>query len=106
MEPLTAFCVAWANSGRSLAVGSLRSTVLWSRTGALVIGKTFLAYGYALAFSPDDQSLACGSESRTAKLVTLLHNEYGTCTKACFRGSKSPASRVARCRSFRMARAA
>jgi WD40 repeat protein len=63
-------CVAWSPDGSALAFGGLRCVVLWARDGARILGSTGVAYMYGLAFSPDGALLACGTESRNAKLVS------------------------------------
>lgn len=96
-------CVAWSRSGDALAVGSLRNAFLWTRTGARVLRNTNRAPLYALAFSPQGDTLACGSESKTTKLVSRegkavasLSGDSGAVTHVSFdrRGERVLAGRA------------
>jgi hypothetical protein len=96
-------CVAWSRSGDALAVGSLRNAFLWTRTGARVLKNTNRAPLYALAFSPAGDTLACGSESKTTKLVSCggkavasLSGDSGAVTHVSFdpRGERVLAGRA------------
>ncbi len=71
LPKLRATCVSWAASGRALAVGTVGATLVWSRAGARVLKRTGAAAPmYVVAFSPDEQLVACGTESKSAKLFT------------------------------------
>lgn len=72
MSKLSPSSVRWMNSGQGLACGleSGRAAV-WTASGARLVKGAGRGPVYVVAFSPDDASLVCGSESPTAKLIPL-----------------------------------